>query len=309
MDRSKQLDIVCLGEPMLEFNQQQDGSYIQGHGGDTSNCAVSAARQGVRTGYLTNIGKDRFGESFMQLWQSEGIDTSQVKVDSTAATGIYFVTHDDSGHHYTYYRKHSAATKMTPNELSPSYIANARFLHVSAISQAISHTAAETVAKAIDVANENDTKVAYDTNLRLNLWEEQHAREAIHDAMRHCHIALPSYDDAIVLTKLDNPDAIVDFYLDLGPEVVVLKLGGEGAIVATKEGRRHYPAKKVNSIDMNAAGDTFAGAFLAQLAMDSNIQEAAEFANTAAAISTQFKGAVSSIPDRSQVLQFPGESA
>ena len=42
-----QPQIVCLGEPMLEFNCQSDGRYLSGHGGDTSNCAIAAARQGA----------------------------------------------------------------------------------------------------------------------------------------------------------------------------------------------------------------------------------------------------------------------
>ncbi|MEC7299611.1 MAG: sugar kinase, partial [Pseudomonadota bacterium] len=53
-------DILCLGEPMLEFNQQPDGRYLPGHGGDTSNCAIAAARQGARVGYVTHLGADAF---------------------------------------------------------------------------------------------------------------------------------------------------------------------------------------------------------------------------------------------------------
>jgi hypothetical protein len=42
------VDLLCMGEPMLEFNQlpvQPDGSqhYLEGHGGDTSNAAIAAA--------------------------------------------------------------------------------------------------------------------------------------------------------------------------------------------------------------------------------------------------------------------------
>ena len=53
---------------MLEFNQQPDGNYLPGHGGDTSNCAIAAARQGASVGYVTHIGADAFGDSFMKLW-------------------------------------------------------------------------------------------------------------------------------------------------------------------------------------------------------------------------------------------------
>ena len=59
-----QPEIVCIGEPMLEFNQVRgERSYLPGHGGDTSNCAIAAARQGASVGYWTALGADDFGDS------------------------------------------------------------------------------------------------------------------------------------------------------------------------------------------------------------------------------------------------------
>ena len=122
--------------------------------------------------------------------------------------------------------------------------------------------------------------------------------------MSYCPIALPSFDDACVLTKLDEPDAIVDFYLNLGAEIVALKIGARGVLVATPNGRQTIAPFKVASIDANAAGDTFAGAFLSELNRDRDPFQAARYANAAAAISTTKSGAVASIPDRETVLAF-----
>ena len=96
--RNMQPDIICLGEPMLEFNEQADGRFLKGHGGDTSNAAIAAARQGASVGYLTRVGRDTFADEFLQLWKSEGVDTSRVVQDPDAPTGIYFVSHNDNGH-------------------------------------------------------------------------------------------------------------------------------------------------------------------------------------------------------------------
>ena len=70
------VDLLCMGEPMLEFNQlppRPDGTvhYLEGHGGDTSNAAVAAARQGASVGYITAIGQDAPGDSFMAMWARE----------------------------------------------------------------------------------------------------------------------------------------------------------------------------------------------------------------------------------------------
>lgn len=298
------VDIICLGEPLIEFNQIQDGSWIQGFGGDTSNCAISASRQGAKVGYITKVGSDHFGDLLIDLWKAEHIDVSHIVRDPDSPTGIYFVTHDENGHHFTYYRKHSAASLMNRSDISQSYIVGAKMLHVSAISQAISKFAADAVMKAIDYALSSDTTVSYDTNLRLNLWPEERAREVIHHAMSKCHLALPSYEDAVVLTKLKKPDDIVDFYLKLGAKTVVLKCGREGALVSTHDRRENITGIKVDSVDANGAGDTFAGALLAELVRGKSPFEAAQFANAAAALSTQSKGAVNAIPNRDQVKEF-----
>ena len=294
------IDLLCLGEPMVEFNQRPDGLFTQGFGGDTSNCAISAARQGANVGYITRIGDDQFGDELLQLWKREGIDTYHVIRDENQATGIYFVTHDQSGHHYQYYRKHSAAASITSADLDETYIAQAKILHVSAISQAISDPAAETVRAAIDIAKKHQTRVAYDTNLRLNLWSADKARSVVHEAMSHCDIALPSYDDATVLTGLTEPNAIVDFYLKLGAKDVVLKRGAQGVIVANHEQRKTIPGQPFATIDSNGAGDTFAGAFHARLSSGDTVFDAAEYANIAAGLSTTQSGAVAAIPTNEQ---------
>lgn len=76
-------DLLCMGEPMLEFNQlpvEPDGRrlFLEGHGGDTSNAAIAAARNGAKVGYITKLGLDLAGDSFMGLWAREGVDASTV---------------------------------------------------------------------------------------------------------------------------------------------------------------------------------------------------------------------------------------
>src|SRR5262245_51612997 len=106
------LDLICLGEAMVEFNQDRDqpDRYLAGFGGDTSNCAIAAARVGARSGYVTQIGDDVFGAQLQSLWQQEGVDVAGVRVLAGADTGVYFVTHGPQGHAFTYRRAGSAAS-------------------------------------------------------------------------------------------------------------------------------------------------------------------------------------------------------
>ncbi len=297
-------EILCLGEPLMEFNQQADGTYLPGHGGDTSNCAIAAARQGAKVGYVTHVGNDSFGRSFMELWAQEGIDTSTVRKVEDAQTGIYFVTHGPDGHEFSYVRAGSASSRMGAADLPLGALASAKILHVSGISQAISELAADAVFAAIRHVRDAGGRVSYDTNLRLKLWPLDRARAVIHAAVAMCDIVLPGYDDAVELCQRTDPDAIVDFYLGLGAGVVALTLGERGTLVATAQDRRHVPALPVRAVDATGAGDTFDGAFLARLVAGDGPFEAARYANAAAALSTQGFGAVAPMPRADAVQEF-----
>lgn len=295
------MDILCFGEPLFEFNEQPDGRFLAGHGGDTSNCAVAAARSGASVGMFTHLGADAFGDSFLELWGQEGIDTSAVRRRPDAHTGVYFVTHDTGGHQFSYLRKGSAASRMQPEDLPGTMIAGTRILHVSGISQAISESAADSVFSAIALAHDAGAKVSYDTNLRLKLWPLPRARAVIHAAMTLCDIALPGLEDARLLTGRESPDAIADFYLELGAGIVALTLGENGTLVATAERRERVPAIAAEAVDATGAGDTFDGAFLAEIAAGHDPFAAARYANAAACLSTLGYGAVAPMPKRAEV--------
>jgi 2-dehydro-3-deoxygluconokinase len=293
-------DIFCLGEPMLEFNAQRPGAdgrryYLEGHGGDISNAAIAAARAGASVGMLTALGQDGPGESFMQLWAKEGVDTAQVIRNPAAPTGIYFVTHDARGHHFSFYRSGSAASLYGPPDVPEAAIRRAKYLHLSGISQAISTSACDAGFRAMEIARAAGVQISYDTNLRLRLWPAARAAAVIHAAIAMADIALPSLEDAIALTGLHNPDEICDFYLRLAP-MVVLKCGAEGAVIATRESRNRIPACKVAALDATGAGDCFAGNFLSRLLAGDAPLEAARYANAAAALSTTGYGAVAPLP-------------
>ena len=294
------VELLCMGEPMLEFNQQRPGPdgrvlYLEGHGGDTSNAAIAAARSGAAVGYVTAVGTDAAGDSFMALWAREGVATGTVIRRPDAPTGIYFVTHDAGGHHFAFYRTGSAAALYRPQDVPADAFRTARILHVSGISQAISESACDAVFHAIHLAREAGASVSYDTNLRLRLWPAARAAAVIHAAIGMADIALPSLDDATALTGLTDPDAVADFYLRLCP-LVLLKCGAAGCIVATREERTRIAAHRVEAVDATGAGDTFAGALLARLLAGDDPVAAARYANAAAALSTTGYGAVAPIP-------------
>jgi len=293
-----QFDILALGEAMVEFNQlpEQPNHYLQGFGGDTSNAVIAASRQGVRCGYLSAVGDDPFGASLLDLWQREGVACDQVPVTPQTPTGIYFVTHDKTGHHFHYRRRDSAAAKMQAGQLPLELIANTRWLHVSGISLAISATACDTAFAAMQAARASGVQISFDTNLRLALWPLAQARERMIQALALADLALPSLDDVTLLFDVADPELLVERILALGPKLVVLKLGERGCLVASPTERRYIPPYPVKAIDASGAGDCFAGALLARLVRGDDPFQAARYAGVAAALSTTGFGAIAPIP-------------
>lgn len=297
-------DILAFGEAMVEFNQTgQEGGrlYLQGYGGDTSNFAIAAARQGARTGCVSALGDDPYGRLLRALWQAEGVDQASVRTDPAAFTAIYFVTHDERGHHFHFFRAGSAASRYAPADLPCERIARAKLLHLSGISLALSATACDAGYAAIETARAAGVAVSFDTNLRLKLWSLDRARAVMSDVMRRVDLCLPSLDDVSAITGLTDPDAIVDHCLALGARVVALKLGAQGALVASAQERHRIAPFPCTPVDATGAGDTFGGAFVARWIAGDSLRDAGRYAAVAAALSTQGYGAVAPIPRADEV--------
>ena len=283
--------IVSIGEPLLEFNQVEERTFLQGFGGDSSNMIIAAARSGARTSYVTRVGDDEFGRMFLDLWKKEGVGTHDVLVDREAPTGAYFVTHGPQGHAFSYLRAHSAASRLRPADLPE--LTKASVVHASGISMAISESACDTVLAAFEKAM---GKVSFDSNLRLRLWPLERARAMIGKAAGMADYFFPSIEDARQLSGVESAEANLDWAHRLGAKNVFLKLGPEGVLVSDGRTQERISGIKVRAVDATGAGDCFCGAALARLAAGDSIGEAARYANAAAALATTGYGAVEPLP-------------
>lgn len=298
----RDFDLVALGEAMIEFNQQQGSfTYLSGFGGDTSNCAIAAARMGAKTAYVTQLGDDLFGDDLIAMWKQEHVYTLGVTRVTGGQTGVYFVNHDDDGHRFSYRRAGSAASCMSATTLPVGLIESAQWLHCSGISQAISDSACDTVFEAIALARGAGTKVSYDLNFRASLWPAPRALAIARATLAHCDLFFPSIDEVAALTGLTEPEEIIDWSHAQGALMVALKIGAKGSLVSAGDGIEHIEPHVAEPVDATGAGDCYAGALLARLAAGDALPKAARAANIAAALSTQGYGAVAPLPRWSEV--------
>ena len=304
---SHRFDIVALGEAMIEFNQSRAEApheFLQGVGGDTSNMAIAAARLGARAAYVTRVGADAFGRMLTALWESQKVGIEGVGIDTDAPTAVYFVTHGPEGHAFSYLRRGSAASLMSPASLPLPVLRDTRVLHLSGISQAISAIACDACFAAIEVARNAGARISYDPNLRLKLWPLARAKAVILATVALADWITPSLDDARLLFDRDDPDPIIDACHGAGTPLVVLKCGAEGCIVSDGTRREKIPGNPVRAVDATGAGDCFDGAFAVRLTAGDNPFKAARYANAAAALATTGFGAVAPLPTNDAVLAF-----
>ncbi len=180
-------------------------------------------------------------------------------------------------------------------------VAGAKVLYASGISLGISASAADAVFHAMALARGAGVKVALDTNYRPRLWPAARAAAVIHAAIGMADIAFPGMEDALALTGLRDGDAIADFYLRMGPRLVVVKMGDQGALLATPGTRLRIATFPCTPVDATGAGDAFCGSFLARMVAGDTAEQAAAYAAAAAALKCEGYGAVAPIPTAATV--------
>ena len=301
-------DILSLGEPLWEMSAipSETGKYTLGYGGDTANFCVAAARQGASVGYITRVGADRFGNELRAIWKHEGIDCSQVIVDEHASTGGYFVHHGPDGHEFSYARAGSAASRLSPDDFDLDVVGDAQYVHASGITQAISTSARAAALALFREARRTGVTTAFDANVRAQLWTMGEAREALAEILPLTDYFFPSLEDAVALSGSTDHDEIMRWAHHHGASVVVLKLGADGVKISQGAGAdvmqmASYP---VDALDATGAGDCFAGAAIARMAMGDLMLDAVRYANAAAALTTTAYGAIAAIPRRDVVKAF-----
>ncbi|GAB6099532.1 sugar kinase [Halanaerocella petrolearia] len=309
------LEVVTLGETMALMNPEQKGKlkYIYDYkkqlGGAESNFAIGLSRLGHQAGWISKLGADPHGDYIKSFIQGEGVDTSQVQLTESHPTGLMFKERREIGESNVYYYRHgSAASKMEAKDLSEEYISQAEYLHLTGITPALSESCYQTVLQAIEIAKENQVKISFDPNLRLKLWFRDRMKKVILDLMGKADIVLPGIEEGEVLLGTDDPAEIAREILDLGAEIVVVKLGSDGALVADDNSFKKvvgYPVDNV--VDTVGAGDGFAAGFIAGQLKGYDLKESTELANAVGAYAVTVRGDVEGLPTMEEIKIFTEE--
>lgn len=305
-------DVITVGESMVVFTPQSSpimrytDTFSKNLGGAETNVAIGLARLGHDVGWMSKLGTDEFGTYILHTVRGEGIDVSQVHRDADHPTGIYFKEiRNAEDVRVSYYRKGSAASTLSVEDLNENYIKQAKFLHVTGITPALSNTASQTVIEMMALARKHHVKVVFDPNLRRKLWSEEKARSVLTKMVALSDIVLPGLDEAAFLFGETEPERASDQFLAKGCELVVVKLGEKGAYFKSKTESEYvdgYPVKQV--IDPVGAGDGFVAGLLSGMLDQLSTRDAVMRANAVGAMQTQIRGDYEGLPDKQELTNF-----
>lgn len=290
---SSNVDLTALMKTLPKPGETVGGAtLIQANGGKGANQAVTAGRLGADVTFLTCVGDDDHGRMLKKNYADDGIDTSAMKFVKNAPTGVALIYVDAEGENCI------AVAPGANNELHPEDILKAGELFDTADYMLIQlEIPMETVETAVAMAKNKGVKVILNP-APMNSLDD--------NVLKGLFLITPNETEAEKLTGIhieNESDALeaarILFYK--GIENVIITLGSAGSLICSQGCSTLVAAKKVKSVDTVGAGDVYNGALVTALAEGKTLEEAAEFATSAAAISVTRTGAQTSIPYRNEI--------
>jgi len=259
-------------------------------GGKAANQAVALARSGGDAQLVGSIGADDFGRARLAELNRNGVNTGWVVVSDQVASGVALILVEESGENRIAY---VPGATLTVSESHPAAACDAIVPAFVLATNELSH---DSLARLFEGANAGGAKVVFNA---------APDPESARDLLSLVSMLIVNEVEAAALldmVAIDDASSAVAQLRSIGIETVLLTMGRDGAFVGDEYGIEHHRPPEVKVVDTTGAGDTFCGAFVAELARSASTRDAVRYAVTASALSVTKAGAQSSIPNRDDVL-------
>ncbi|WP_425408458.1 sugar kinase [Hyphococcus sp.] len=300
-DRKHNNTIYALGECMVEFSCAGAEEYRRSFAGDVFNTAVYLNRlapEGCAVEFVSAVGDDTISAAMLSAWREEGLFTKYVAILPGKAPGLYVIDTDDAGERcFSYWRSRSAARELTVSlkHIDGDVLQEGDYIYYSGITLAILNEERRSVLfDFVKKAKAKGVVIAFDPNFRPALWESHAAAaENTMKAYGLSDIVLTGADEEASLFGWGSEASELGELERIGVKEAILKAGERGVFGASNGERFHIPfnpAAKV--VDTTAAGDSFAGAYLAFRLRGKTPAEATALSARVARIVVSSRGAI-----------------
>ncbi len=310
-------DLTALGECLVDFQARDSGKMaltLEGYpGGAPANVLAGAARLGLKTAFLTKLGKDCFGDFLKNALDTAGVDMGGV-VFSQQPTTLAIVSLDAEGDRsFQFYRDNTADVSLTADEVDYDRIANSRAFHFGSVSMT-AEPARTATYRAAAFARGQGLLVSYDPNLRPLLWDSlEGAKTVIGEGLHYAHVVKLSEEELEFLTGSQTEQAALELARQEDIPLLMVTLGDKGSYCCHGGRVVHAPPFMVKCVDTTGAGDAFLAAALSFLLdsgtalgayTEADLTALLRQANAAGAIAATGHGAIPSLPDRAALDAF-----
>lgn len=304
-----------MGEMMIRLMPkgnlrfEQAAEFEAYYGGDESIVAVSLARFGLDSRYVTKLPQNPLGEICVQKLRAQNVDTNYI-VRGGERLGLNFYECGAAMRpsNVVYDRKYSAISAAQPEEFDfDAIFADADWFHVAGITPAISDSAARLVEAALKCAKSHNVKVSVDLNYRAKLWTPEKAQSVMVPLMKYVDVCIGNEEDAekVLGIKPQNTDVNsakldVSGYKEMfrqlkerfGFSYIATTLresysaSDNGWSALLYDGNHFYRTKKyeIHLVDRGGGGASFSAGLIYALLNGYEIEKAGEFAAAASAL-------------------------
>ncbi|MDF2786969.1 MAG: fructokinase [Neobacillus sp.] len=313
--------LFSIGEVLIDFIPLQKGAALKdvvaferAPGGAPANVAAAVAKYGQKAAMISKLGNDAFGDFLVEKLIEAGVETDKVYRTGDANTALAFVSLKENGERdFSFYRNPSADLLLSKEEIDPAWFQAGDILHFCSV-DLVESPMKQAHKKAIAAVSAGKGLVSFDPNVRLPLWENpEDCRIAILEFLPSADIVKVSDEELEFITGIKDESVAIQSLFVGNVKAVVYTKGAAGADLFIKNGRFESSGYSVEPVDTTGAGDAFIGGFLYQLLeLQSNPENLEEvlrdhqehilkFANASGALTTTGKGAISALPNKSEV--------
>jgi len=317
-DMQKKFDVIAMGELLIDFtmagkSEQNNNLFEACPGGAPCNVLAMLNKLGKETAFLGKVGNDQFGILLKNTIEEAGIDADGLVLDNEVNTTLAFVhTKPDGDREFSFYRNPGADMMLSEDEVKESLITAGGIFHFGTLS--MTHEGVrKATKKALKIASGANLLISFDPNLRPPLWESlELAKEQMEYGFEYCDILKISDNEIQFVTGLTDYDEGIQ-YLQQKYHIplILLTLGKDGSRAYYKQMCVERKGFACNAIETTGAGDTFCGSSLNYIVeheienlTEEQLGEMLTFANAAAALITEKKGALRAMPEKEEVLAF-----